>query len=120
MDKKEYTKLFLEQAGFSTTEQAIKEHLRMWWYTPYSPNSLRLTSKGSKFLTQILRLDNYKYDLKEGTKLTGHLTIQMSKHLSAPFYLPDRNTIVFYGQTDATMLALMAGDLASYLENFSR
>ena len=120
MDKKEYTKLFLTQAGFSTTEQAIKEHLRTWWYSPYSPNSLRLTSKGSKFLRFVLNLESYSYKIKKGTKLTGHLTIQMSKHLSSPFYLPDRNTIVFYGQQDAAMIAMMDGDLAQYLENFSR
>jgi hypothetical protein len=120
MDKKQFTKLFLEQAGMDASEDSVKEHLVQWWMFPFSPIGLRLTKEGSTFLYSDLKLQNYKYKIKADTVKTLRLYLRMNKYLSSPFYLQTNDTIIFYGETDAVMMGIMGGDIAQYLENFTR
>jgi len=125
MNKKDFTKLFLEQAGFDTSPGSIKAYTKEWWVTPYSPIGLRLTLSGSSFLNTVLKLAHYTFDVKENYKDSLKLMLLMNKHLSSPFYFSSRltagpRTITFYGETDASMIGLMGGDLALYLENFAK
>jgi hypothetical protein len=121
VDKKEYTKVFLEQAQYDSSELSVRAFTKLWWVSPYSPIGLRLTSDGSKFLTHVLKLESYKYQVTSDLPITFKAMLKMSKHLSAPFYLnPQTKTMIFYGEQDATMLALMGGDLLTYLDNFTR
>jgi hypothetical protein len=121
VDKKEYTKVFLEQAQYDCSETSVRAFTKIWWVSPYSPIGLRLTNDGSKFLTHVLKLESYKYQVTSDLPITFKAMLKMSKHLSAPFYLnPQTKTMIFYGEQDATMLALMGGDLLTYLDNFTR
>ena len=119
MDKKGYTRLFLEQAKLDTSDTSIKSFHRSFWYAPYSPVGLRLSDAGAVFLTHVLDLESYTYKMKDGPVKSSKIVILMNKHLSQPFCVW-RNQIQFFGETDAIMLAMMSGDINQYLENFSR
>ena len=119
MDKKTLTKLFLEQTGNDTSEQSVKEHLLLWWVAPFSPIGLRLTHDGAVFLDKVVKLEKYRFKIKEDCPRNLKIMLQMNKYLQAPFYF-NNNTITCYGETDAVMMGLYGGDLAQYLTNFER
>jgi hypothetical protein len=124
VDKRSLTKLFLEQAGLEASDQSIKSYMPIWWVTPYSPIGFRLTSHGSGFLSQTLKLQKYTYQIKKDFQKNLKVMLQMNKHLAGPFYMPyDQNgntTITVYGEQDAFMMSMMGGDLQQYLDNFTR
>lgn len=118
MNKKEFTKLFLEQAGEPTDDESIKTHLKLWWDTPLSPYSLRLTHKGAVFLSKNLKLEFYTCQIAENRPSTLKHLLMMSKHLQSPYYLTNEK-IHLFGETDAVMLQLHAGNLIQYVSNIS-
>jgi hypothetical protein len=120
LTKRQLTELFLKEAGFSSSEVSVKEWMKIVWTTPHSPIGFRLTSKGHAFLSSTLKLQSYTYKIKPGTVKSLKLFLQMNKYLEFPFYLKGEDSITLYGEVDATMLGLMSGDIASYLENFTR
>lgn len=120
MNKRELTRLFLEQVGTDASEASVKSFLTLWWFTPYSQIGLRLTLEGHRFLSDQLKLTKYTFKIKEDTTKTLKMFLQMNKYLSSPYYLQGQNTIIIYGEQDAVMLGIMNGDLQQYLENFTR
>jgi len=119
MDKKSLTKLFLEEAKEDSSDKSIKEHLLLWWVAPFSPIGLRLTHEGADFLNRSVKLQKYKFELKEDRPRNLKIMLQMNKYMSSPFYI-NSNTITVYGETDACMMGLYGGDIALYLGNFER
>jgi len=118
MNKLELTRLFLDQASLPSDPKSTKQYRLLWWVAPFSPYGLKLTTEGHVFLDNVLKLEKYSCSIKAGTPNTLKIMSQMNKYLSSPFYIRG-NTIFFYGETDAIMLALHAGDIAQYLENFA-
>jgi len=118
--KKELTELFLKEANFPVTPETIKTYMHVWWMTPYSPIGLRLTSDGNKFLSSTLKLTKYTYTIKEDNVKSLRLYLRMNKHLTSPYYLQGADTIILYGETDACMMGMYGGDIATYLNNFTR
>lgn len=120
--KLELTKIFLKQLGLdnSADDFTIKSRMKDWWVSPYSPIGFRLTLEGNSFLKDVLQLAHYEFKIKEDNVKSLKQFLQMNKYLTAPYYLKGQNTIIFYGETDATMIGLYGGDLAQYLENFTR
>lgn len=116
------TRLFLEQSGLagSPDDFVVKAYMKDWWTTPYSPIGFRLTPEGNRFLSDVLQLQHYQFKIKENNTKSLKLFLQMNKYIISPYYLKGQSTIIFYGETDATMMGLYAGDLATYLENFTR
>jgi hypothetical protein len=121
MDKHQLTYLFLKQAGIEFTEEEYKVYYHKWWYSPFSPRGYRLSPEGSIFLQDILQLQCYKYKIKAGFIRSNKTAVQLTKYITAPFYLGNSSsTITLFGETDAAMMGLYQGDLAQYLENFTR
>ena len=118
--KSSLTKLFLTEAGLGTSEAIVKTYLKLWWVSPYSPIGFRLSNDGNKFLSQTLKLQKYSYTIKEDNIKSLKLYLRMNKYIAAPYYLQGNNTIIFYGETDAVMMGMYGGDIAQYLENFTR
>lgn len=118
--KASLTKLFLDEAGMDTSENTVKEYLKLWWISPFSPIGFRLSIAGNKFLSQELKLKKYSFAIKEDTTKSLKLYLRMNKFLSAPYYLQGNNTIIFYGEKDAIQAALMGGDIAQWMENYTR
>lgn len=124
MNKRDYTKLFLEKSGVEATDEEIKDAMRKWWATPYSPLGYRLKSTGCQYLIQVLKLEYFKCQVKVDFQESYKMMLAMNKHLTAPFYFTPRAVaprhLVCFGETDRFMLAMMGGDLQQYLENFDR
>lgn len=119
--KKELTILFLEQAGqANVTKFVLKEYMKEWWTAPHSPIGLRLTPAGNSFLKKELKLSFYSFTIPDNTTKSLKLFLQLNKNLTAPYYLSGQNTIITYGESDAVMLSLYCGDIATYMNNFSR
>ncbi len=120
MTKLEFTKLFLIEAGLDSSNQSIKLYVRMLWYTPFSPIGFRLTREGSDFLSNVVKLTPYAFTVsKSEDSKKAKYSIWLSKYLTGPFYLSGK-TIICYGETDAMMIGLHAGDLYRYLEDSNR
>jgi hypothetical protein len=118
MDKHGYTRLFLQESGMvDPTDTEIDHFLKQWWATPFSPIGLRLSKIGDKFLAEVLKLERYTVKLKVDQQKSLKQFLQMSKYLSAPYFLPNNDTLITYGESDATILILMDGDLTTYLNN---
>lgn len=117
--KLELTKLFLAEAGIAECPVVLRMYMRKWWVTPHSPIGLRLTHEGHKFLSTVLKLNCYSYKIVNTPK-SMRVTLRLNKYLTAPYYLSGPDTIVLYGELDASMLGLMGGELGMYLENFTR
>ena len=81
---------------------------------------MRLTESGFIFLGDILQLESYSYKLKKEFERTPRVLLMLDKHLTSPFYLKNTQSITFFGEKDAIMLAMMSNDLVAYLENFTR
>lgn len=118
--KASLTELFLKEAGISATEEIVREYMKLWWVSPFSPIGFRLSTEGNRFLSQVLKLQKYSYQIKEDNVKSLKLYLRMNKYLISPYYLQGSSTIVLYGETDAVMMGLYAGDLQQYLENFTR
>jgi len=119
MDKRQFTEIFLKEAGISYTEDELEKYVWRWWINPVSKTSLRLSNAGFDFLTQQVHLECYTYKLHKDYRTTSKALLQMGKYLTTPFYLY-RQTITFFGERDAIMLALSGNNLAQYLDNFTR
>lgn len=85
-----------------------------WWRNPMNSSSLRMTYPGYKFFSKILGIKTYPIELSEPLK-SKHL-LQLERLFSEPYYINQESIIVF-GEGDAIMLQLHAGNLPQYLEN---
>ena len=119
MDKREFTKLFLTDAGIAVTESSLNLYHKTLWASPMSPIGLRLSSEGIDFLDRTLKIQKYTCEIKKDCPRTLKIMLQMNKYLTSPFYIKG-NKLVIYGEVDASMMALMSGDLELYLKNFER
>lgn len=117
--KTELTELLMSEANIPLTPELVKSTMQMLWFTPYSRIGLRLSSSGHDFLSNTLKLTHYTYKIVN-TPDSLKVLLQMNKYLTSPFYIKGASTIVMYGETDASMIALMGGDLGKYLENFTK
>ncbi len=85
------------------------------WFNPNNESSLRLSLQGHKFLIQELKLKTYKFELSR-ILVNKHL-LMLERHFQGVYYLLGVDKIVVYDEQEASMLTLMNGDLATYLEN---
>ena len=118
ISKRDLIKIFLNEINIEPTEEKIKECLWAWWYNPISKTSFRLTSLGSVFLSETLQLQSYKLKLTTDIKATSKNFLLLDKHLTTPFYIKDKKTIIFYGERDSLMVILSGYNLQQYLESF--
>ena len=88
-----------------------------WWYNPINHNSLRLTHVGFKWFTQHAKLKSYEIKLPEEQKILPKHYLQLEKLFEEPYYIKGRGSIVVFGERDAVMLQLHAGNLTAYLNN---
>lgn len=97
----------------------FKTYLWSWWQNPISKTSLRLTKAGHDCLVNFLKLESHTMRVKGSIGKNLKIYLLLDRHITTPFYIPRRDTIVFFGERDLIMLQLMGGDLDQYLENFN-
>jgi len=105
----------IAQAGYDPAGFIGVEH--QWWQNPTNPNSLRLTTVGYKWFTTVAKLKAYEIKLPEEQIILPKHYLQLEKCFEEPYYIKGRKIIVVFGERDAVMLQLHAGNLAAYLDN---
>jgi hypothetical protein len=85
-----------------------------WWHNPLNHNSLRLTKKAYNMLNAA-KIKDFKFRLP--AKILPKTLLQLEKYFTAPYFIPNVNTIICYGETESIMLALHTNNLQQYLDN---
>ena len=108
------TKKYLELAG-TQTDLNYQDFRKAIWWNFTDDNSLRLTAFGFRFLVKILNIKHYSFTLKQ--RLANKNLIQLERYFPGVYFLHQNELIIVFDETDASMLALLDGDLKTYLEN---
>ena len=87
-----------------------------WWVNSLNPQSLRLTKIGFAWFTSVAKLTSYPIELGD-QKILPKQMLQLERVFNDPYYIKNLSTIVVFSETDAVMLGLHCGDLATYLNN---
>lgn len=113
--KETYTKIFLSNAGKSTGELAVKEHLPLWWKNTRAKDTggLRLTDAGYNFIIDELDLQTYHIPYPIDFDLTTNVVIWLDNFIDCPYYL-DRKGIIVTNEKKAMELSLFSGDVRKY------
>jgi hypothetical protein len=85
------------------------------WNNPKDDTSLRLSLAGYKFVVLELKLKAYQFEMKR-VLANKHLLL-LERYFQGMYYLLGAHKIVVFDEQEASMLSLMDGDLATYLEN---
>ena len=109
----EWTHKFVA-ASAATAAFADQLPRNTWWRNPINRQSLRLTYPGLQWIEKNSSIPSYTIVLQDD--ITGRQLIQLERMFSSPYYLKPSSIVVF-GEQDAVMLQLHAGDLKSYLNN---
>ena len=112
--KETYTKIFLKELGQSTSDNAVKEYMPLWWKNTREKNNsgLRLTELGFDVLTQI-DLATYEIPYPKDMPLTTQVIIFLDRFIDCPYYLTN-NSIHVTSERKAVELTLFSGDLRKY------
>lgn len=108
------TKKYLELAG-TQTDLNYQDFRKAVWWNFTDDNSLRLTAFGFRFLVKILNIKHYSFTLKQ--RLANKNLIQLERYFPGVYFLHRNELIIVFDESDASMLALLDGDLKTYLEN---
>jgi len=113
--KDTYTRIFLQQAGKSTSEVAVAEYKPVWWQNTRSKDSggLRLTDEGYNFCAQELKLEFYEVPFPKDFEIKTQTIIWLDKFITCPYYLTEKGIMVTE-EKKAFELHLFAGDVRKY------
>ena len=104
---------------FDASKRALRYHdlsnPQFWWHNPVNPNSLRLTAGAWAVLKSCKEVQHWKFKLPKG--LLPRTYLQLEKHFSSPYYIPNVDHIIVFSDRDSMMLALHGSDLQQYLDN---
>jgi hypothetical protein len=114
MNKRTYTKLFLQQLNEPFDDDSANEYLPLWWQnTREKENSgLRLTDSGLDVVTQ-LEIATYDIPFPEDMKLTTQVIIFLDKFIDCPYHMGKKGIHVT-SERKAVELALFSGDIRKY------
>lgn len=102
-------------AGYDPARFVGVEH--QWWQNPTNPQSLRLTAVGYKWFTTVAKLKAHEIKLPEHQYILPKHYLQLEKCFEEPYYIKGRSVISVFGERDAIMLQLHAGNLTAYLNS---
>lgn len=113
--KELYTKIFLEQAGLPTDQDAIRQYILKWFRNPREKinSSLTLTDEGFEFLTTKIGLQSYRIQFPKDFQITTQVVLFLDKFLDCPNYYNKKEIYVFK-EKKAAELMLFSGDVRKY------
>ena len=114
MDKLAYTKIFIKESGeaISDTNIELKLHI-LWKNVRKNSNSLRLSDKGLKFITEKLDLKVFEIPFPVDLDLKANVLIYLDRVIDCPYHLSDR-AITVLNEKKAMELHLFSGDVRKY------
>jgi len=113
--KELYTKVFLQQAGLPSNDEAIHQYIRKWFRNPREKldSSLTLTDEGFEFLITKVGLKSYRIPFPKDFQITTQVVLFLDKFLDCPNYYNKKEIFVF-GERKAAELMLFSGDVRKY------
>lgn len=101
------------------SNRALRYHdftsAQFWWHNPLNSNSLRLTAGAWAVIRVCKEVPRWKFDLTQGLLPKSYL--QLERHFSSPYFIPNVKTIIVFDERDSMMLALHGNNLQQYLDN---
>jgi hypothetical protein len=112
IDRKTYTKIFLNQAGKSMDDATVSLYLHNWWYNKRTKKTggLRLSEEGYEFLIKDLDLQEHEVPFNEHIELSPSVIIFLDRYLDCPYYLTFRSLTVF-SEKEAFKLHMFSDDI---------
>jgi hypothetical protein len=86
-----------------------------WWKNPLNPHSLRLTPQGHRWIKR--HTDIVFHAVAVSSDVKYRQLLQLERVFRSPYYLATTGYLYVHSETDAVMLQLHGGDLATYLNN---
>lgn len=115
MNKETYTKIFIQAAGESLSEENIKTKSRMLWKNNRKNGhpSLRLTDQGLDWIKTVLDLRIYEVPFPPDLDLKPEVLLHLDKFIDCPYHLTE-NFITVLNERKSFELHLFAGDVRKY------
>jgi len=112
MNKIQYTKIFLNAAKQSSSEDNIKKHQRLWWwsYRNKETGGLRLTEDGIKFIKEVAEIHTYEIEFPKEFGITPQVLIWLDHYINSPFFITNRHITVLR-EREAFELYFLSGDI---------
>lgn len=112
INRKTYTKVFLNQAGKGTDPANIALHMGKWWQTRRTKltGGLRLTEEGYNFLVSELELREHEIPFPDDVELSPSVMLFLDQYLECPYYLTFKSLTVF-SEREAFKLHMFADDI---------
>lgn len=113
--KDQYTKVFLETAGWESHEDSIKKYKLVFWhsYRDKETGGLRLSDKGMEFVVENVDLKVYRVEFPKEFSFTPQILIWLDHYLNTPFYT-DKRSITVISEKAAFELYLFSGDIKKF------
>ena len=114
MDKLAYTKIFIKESGEAINDINIQLKLHILWKNVRkNSNSLRLSDKGLRFITEKLNLKVFEIPFPVDLDLKANVLIYLDRFIDCPYHLSDR-AITVLNEKKAMELHLFSGDVRKY------
>lgn len=112
--KETYTKIFLNQLGFSTNDEVVQEHCHLWWKNTREKREggLRLTDEGYEILKK-LEIASYEINFPPDMVVTTQVILFLDKFINCPYYLT-KDSIIVTNERKAVELTLFSGNVRKY------
>jgi hypothetical protein len=109
--KDTYTRVFLQAADKTPTEEEIKAFRVLWWFNVRTKDigGLRLTEEGINFIRSV-DIKIYEISLPKESKITAQTLIWLDQFITSPWYLT-KKTISVLSEKAAFELYLFSGDI---------
>jgi hypothetical protein len=110
-----YTKIFLQQAGQTISEENVRTKMRLWWKNNRTKKEggLRLTDEGLEFVKQTLDLAAYEVPFPLSLDLKPQVIVFLDKFIDCPYYLTE-HSITVLSERKCFELYLFNGDVQKY------
>lgn len=113
--QKEVQRQIIIDAGHDPATLFVGSH--SWWFNPTNHNSLRLTKFGVECIIKVGKKFPTIIDLPDEQKILPKQLLQLERQFTEPYYIKNPTTLWVFGETDAIMLQLHAGNLRNYLNS---
>lgn len=115
IDKKTYTKIFLNQAEKSTDAANVELHMHKLWYSRRhkKKGGLRLSDEGYEFLVKDLDLQEHEVPFTDQIELSPSIIIFLDQYLDCPYYLTHKSLTVF-SEKVAFKLHMFSDDIRKF------
>ena len=115
MIRETYTKIFLQQAGQTISEENVRTKMRLWWKNNRTKKEggLRLTDEGLEFVMQTLDLPVYEVPFPISLDLKPQVIVFLDKFIDCPYYLTEKSITVL-SERKCFELYLFNGDVQKY------